>query len=150
MIRGFKEVIPQKRKNTQEFRLPERSTKHSAGYDFKTPINFTIKPNETFKLPTNIKAYMIENEVLELYVRSSVGIKRNIVLANGTGIVDKDFFGNLANDGNITLFLYNFGTEKQSFKIGDKIAQGIFKKFLTADSGNSDNVRVGGTGSTDK
>ncbi len=41
--------------------LPTRSTKHSAGYDFKSPIEFTLNPGESKKVPTGIKASMNED-----------------------------------------------------------------------------------------
>ena len=34
--------------------LPRRATKHSVGYDFYSPIDYTLKPNETKLIFTNI------------------------------------------------------------------------------------------------
>ena len=36
--------------------LPKRATAGSAGYDFFTPVSFTLKPGETIKIPTGIRA----------------------------------------------------------------------------------------------
>ena len=44
---------------------------------------------------------MQEGEVLELYVRSSIGIKKNLMLKNLTAIIDSDYYENESNDGNI-------------------------------------------------
>jgi dUTP pyrophosphatase len=150
MIRGFQEVENRFLKGTKLSFLPEQGTIGSAGYDFKSNDNFNIKPNESVKIYTNIKAYMVMDEVLEVYVRSSIGIKKNLMLSNVTGIIDSTYYQNPKNDGNIIISLYNYGTEIQEIKIGDKIVQGIFKKYLSSDNGNSDVERVSGLGSTGK
>ena len=101
-IRGFEIVRNEMRKNKEvNISLPTRGTKSSAGYDFYSPIDTTIKPHEKQVIWTDIKSYMQENEVLMIYVRSSIGIKKGLVLANGTGIIDKDYYNNSDNDGNI-------------------------------------------------
>ena len=38
--------------------LPKRATKGSAGYDFYIPIDITLKPNETIKIPTGIRCFI--------------------------------------------------------------------------------------------
>jgi len=148
-MRGFEQVeLKYRSKETDFYYLPERSTKKSAGNDFKTPINFIIRPNEIVKVITNVKSYMEYDELLEIHIRSSIGIKKNIMLANCTGLIDSDYYSNQDNDGNIIIALYNYGNEIQEFKKGDKIAQGVFKKYLIADNDNSNEERVGGIGST--
>lgn len=88
-LRGFEVVKDSMRKTKGEIILPKRATKHSAGYDFYLPEDVTIPAHGTSKMiPTDVKAYMQENEVLMLYVRSSIGIKKGLVLSNGTGIID--------------------------------------------------------------
>ena len=71
-----------------EIQLPKRADTKSAGYDFYSPIDFTIMPGQTVIVPMDVKAKMERDEVLLLYVRSSIGIKKHIVLANGTGVID--------------------------------------------------------------
>lgn len=131
-----------------EIKLPTRATKHSAGYDICTPTNIFIPSGTYVKVKTDIKAKVKEDEVLLLYVRSSVGIKKNIMLMNGTGVIDSDFYGNKENDGNITLALYNYGNELQTFKAGDRICQGVFVKYDTVEDDNVETIRTGGIGST--
>ena len=48
----------------EDISLPARSTKHSAGYDFKSPIEFELNPGEIIKVPTGIKAQMEDDEYL--------------------------------------------------------------------------------------
>lgn len=74
------------------FNLPYRSTKNSAGYDFESLIDVVLKPNEKVKIPTGVKAQMNSDEVLMLYVRSSMVFKYNVRMCNQTGIIDSDYY----------------------------------------------------------
>lgn len=130
--------------------LPKRATGFSAGYDFYSTITATIKPNETLTIPTGIKAYMNDNEVLKVYPRSSLGFKYQIQLVNTVGIIDKDYVDNPNNEGHIFIKLVNRGSVPVDINIGDGIAQGIFESYLITDDDNSTNKRIGGIGSTDK
>ena len=76
---------------------------------------------------------MLADEVLEVYIRSSLGVKHLLALANGTGIIDSSYYGNPGNDGNIGICLVNWGSEPVVIEKGERIAQGIFKKYLVAD-----------------
>jgi dUTP pyrophosphatase len=148
-IRGFEIVRDDARKFTdQAIQLPTRGSKIAAGYDFYTPQSFTIPAGKTFVVWTDVKSYMQEGEVLKLYVRSSIGIKRGLVLANGTGIIDADYYGNPSNDGNIGIALFNCRDQEVTIEAGERIAQGLFQSFLVADNGNTDSERAGGMGST--
>ena len=133
-----------------ETRLPERSSKHSAGYDFFTPVDITIAPNETKMILTHVKAQMDSDKVLLILPRSSMGIKRHVVLANSTGVIDADYYNNPDNEGNIGIVLYNYGTEVQKFKTGDKVAQGIFVNYCCTNDDVATAERIGGIGSTGK
>lgn len=101
---------------------------------------------------TGIKANMEEDEVLELYNRSSNPKKLGLVLANSCGIIDKDYHNNPDNDGEIMFAFYNFKLWDVTVKAGDRIGQGIFKKFLRPEVGLrvKDVERTGGIGSTNK
>lgn len=135
----------------EDIKLPRRATSGSAGYDFASTSEFVLRPNETIIIPTGIKASMYVDEVLELYVRSSIGIKFNVQLSNGTGIIDHDYFGNPSNDGHMLLAFTNHGSKDWGVGIGDKVAQGIFKNYLiTGDDEPVSETRDGGVGSTGK
>ena len=130
--------------------LPKRSTAHSAGYDFTSPFYVVIEPGQTKKIPTTIKAYMQPDEYLAIHIRSSLGIKYNLRLANCTGIIDSDYYSNPDNDGEIIIAITNEGSKPYEIKFGERFAQGIFCKYLLADDDNAGASRTGGIGSTDK
>ena len=134
--------------------LPERKTKFSAGYDIESAEDIVIpkfipgmKPT---LVKTGIKAYMMDDEVLYLYNRSSNPGKKGLVLANSVGVVDKDYYGNPDNDGHIMFAFFNIKDEDVEIKKGDAIGQGVFAKYLTVDDDSSEGVRQGGFGSTNK
>lgn len=126
--------------------LPTIGTGLSAGHDFYLPEEVVINPGETVIVPTGITAWMQDDEVLELHIRSSLAIKRKIRLGNSVGIIDADYYGN-----NIGAYLENFGNEVVVLEKGERVMQGIFYKYLR--SSNSEVLqaeRTGGYGSTGK
>lgn len=142
-------------KNDQELynsiKLPKRSTKYSAGYDFYSIYDFILKPNEIIKIPTGIKIQMNEDEMLMLVVRSSQGFKYNVRMCNQIGIFESDYYNNETNEGHAWIKLQNHGDKNYVVKKGDAICQGIFTKFLTVDDEEEIlNERKGGIGSTSK
>ena len=140
MVRGFLKV-----NEDLDTKLPERQTKASAGYDFYVIEDVEIPAYGVVLLPTNVKAYMQEDEVLMLYARSSLAIKRGLILQNTTGIIDSDFFPH-----EIKVALKNTTDKPVKLLKNERCAQGIFLKYLVSDSGNLDNTRDGGIGSTRK
>lgn len=147
-VRGFEVVVGEKRKTTGEVTLPTRGSSTAMAYDFYANDYYAVAPNAIVKVWTDVKAYMQENECLILNVRSSMGGK--FMLANTQGWIDQDYYSNEGNDGNIGIFLMNISDEVQTINKGDRIGQGAFFNFLVADNGNTDEVRKGGFGSTNK
>lgn len=132
--------------------LPTRATEGSAGYDIRilidTGVPRKILPHEKVLFHTGVKVCMEEDEVLQIHVRSSVGIKKNLTLVNNTGIIDSSYYGNPQNDGEIMIVLYNNSDEVAVVENNERVAQGIFMKYLTTDDDNVSVSRVGGIGST--
>lgn len=116
------------------YKVPLRTSRAAAGYDFYLIEDLEIKPNEIVKLPTGIKSYFEDDEVLLLIVRSSTGFKYNIRLVNQVGVIDADYYNNKDNEGHIFIKIQNESNETLKFKSGEAIAQGIFVKYLTTNS----------------
>lgn len=163
VVRGYED---------RKITLPERSTSGSAGYDIESSnkvvipsiwklvlsvakdslfshqgdINNFIKPT---LVPTGVKAYMGDGEVLKIYVRSSSAVKKFLHMPNSVGIIDKDYADNPDNDGHIMVPLWNFGFKYYVIEKGERIAQGVFTQFLLTENDKiNQNERVGGFGST--
>jgi dUTP pyrophosphatase len=124
--------------------LPQRMTKNSAGYDFYLPNDITLLPNSTTLCKSNISAYMESDEVLLLFIRSSLANKQNITLKNQVGVIDSDFFPN-----EIVFILQNATNNTIILCKDTRVVQGVFTKYLLADNDCTLKDRKGGIGSTD-
>ena len=176
MKRGFKVVTKYLDKGLN---LPKRATRNAAGYDFECAEDFVLpsiwkkdflkilravrkqkdysdeelmKADACLKpylVPTGIKAYMQDDEFLMLANRSSNPLKRRLVLPNGVGIVDSDYYDNSGNEGEIFFQLLNFGLKDVVIKKGERIGQGIFMPYLQIDDEDKPLAeRKGGFGSS--
>lgn len=133
----------------QDFDLPTRATAKSAGYDFHSPQEFFLYPQETVTVKLGVKAQINEGEFLLLVPRSSLGWKYNVHLVNTVGIIDADYYNNPDNEGEIGLKLFNEGDDVLHVYKNDRLIQGIFVKFDITDDDKAEGLRLGGFGSTD-
>ena len=135
--------------NYEFINLPERGTACSAGYDVFAPAGFKLFPGDEIKIPTGIKAYMQNDEMLLAYPRSSLGFKYYCRLANTIGIIDADYYDNEDNEGHIWVKIRNESKKEMTIERGEAICQLIFQKYLLADGDSFDGEeRTGGIGST--
>lgn len=176
--RGFEVIADEHRTlDDDAVFLPVRGTKTSAGYDFFATEDLTILPQQSVKFKTDVKAYMGDDEFLFIDVRSSIGSKKDLMITNTIGVIDSDYYENVDNDGNMMVGLRNLKpqimiagsiciedvsgmfhriprilnlTEENTvvIKKGERVAQGIFIKFLESDNCNTDVERTSGTGHT--
>lgn len=130
---------------------PKRATKGSAGYDFYAPFPITLEPGRTIKIPTGIRVKMEPGWVLMLFPRSSLGFKYRLQLNNTVGIIDEDYFYS-DNEGHIFIKLTNDSNEAKLLEVnaGDGIVQGIFTPFGVTIDDDTEGIRNGGFGSTNK
>lgn len=130
--------------------FPVRKTEHSAGYDIESAETVTLMPFETALIKTGIKAEIDEGKFLALYMRSSISLKRNLIMTNSVGIIDKDYYNNEDNEGHIHFMITNLNNEPVTIKRGERIGQGVLQDFYKVDDDNAMGERLGGFGSTDK
>ncbi|MGO2723077.1 MAG: dUTP diphosphatase [Lactobacillus sp.] len=165
----------------QDIKLPQRQTHASAGYDLAAAADVTVpsiwqlnlvrlfrmirnghqlyepdyrKANQAVKptlIPTGLKAYMPDDEVLIIANRSSNTFRHHFTLPNGIGVVDADYYNNASNEGSVGVQVINYGVCPLHIKKGERIAQGIFMKYLRTDQDEPvDRERLSGFGSTNK
>jgi len=145
--RGFEQII-NKKKNKDNTPLPRRADIGSCAYDFYAPYAFILEPNEQVLIWTDIKSYMLSDEVLIINVRSSQG-KVRVQLANTQGWIDSTYYNNQDNEGNIGIFIRNEGEKVYIIDQGEKFCQGMFIKYLTTDDDEPvSQTRQGGFGSS--
>lgn len=133
----------------ESIKLPKRATIGSAGYDFYTPINFTLKPQETINIPTGIRVKINEGWFLAIFPRSGLGFKYRLQLNNTVGVIDSDYFYS-DNEGHIFIKITNDSNEGKivDVKKGQGIAQGIFMQYGIVEDDDVSELRNGGFGST--
>ncbi len=153
-VKDFLDTFPEKSREEAEavyeaIRLPRRATKGSAGYDYFSPVDFTLSPGETVKIPTGIRARMEEGWVLCNFPRSGQGFKYRLQLNNTVGIIDSDYYFS-DNEGHIMTRLTNDSNEGKvlTVRAGEGFLQGIFFPFGITEDDAADGVRNGGFGST--
>jgi len=129
--------------------LPKRATIGSAGYDFFTPVEITLNPGDTVKIPTGIRVDMEPDWALKCYPRSGLGFKYRLQLKNTVGIIDSDYFYS-DNEGHIFIKVTNDSNEGKvvDVKRGQGISQGIFMQYGIVEDDDVTEVRNGGFGST--
>ncbi len=129
--------------------VPKRATDGSAGYDLSSIEDVTIMPQEIKLIPTGLKVLMPKNEALFVFPRSSLAIKKGLMMSNSVGVIDADYYGNPDNEGHIMVPLINIRNEPVQIIKGERIAQGVFLQFQkTTDDTADDIVRLGGFGSS--
>lgn len=132
----------------EDISLPERATPGSAGYDLAAAADCTIAPGAIGLVPTGLKVYLEPGEFLLIAARSSLALRRSLMLANGVGVIDADYADNPENEGHIQVALWNAGAHAQHIPKGERVAQAIFFSYLTVDSDQPGGRRTGGFGST--
>lgn len=131
--------------------LPYRGSKYSAGLDLYAclPTRMPIYPNETVMIPTGIACNFPKGYFGMMVVRSSVGAKRHLVLANQVGILDEDY------KGEIMMAIRNEGDSTQVIDHGERLAQMILLPYamfnlMEVDELSESERGEGGFGSTGK
>lgn len=129
--------------------IPKRATTKSAGYDLSSIEDVTIKPQQIKLVKTGLKAMMPDDEALFIFPRSSLAIKKGLVMSNSVGVVDADYYGNPDNDGLIMVPLMNILDHDVTVLKGERIAQGVFMSYeVTTDDEPLTQIRMGGFGSS--
>lgn len=132
-------------------KLPKRATTGSAGYDIFAPYDITIPPKGTVKVPTGIRVILDDDKFLAIYPRSGLGFKYKMQLYNSVGVVDSDY-SQSDNEGHIWAKFYNDSPDGKTITIkqGEAMCQGIIQQFFITIDDDSNGVRNGGFGSSDR
>ena len=150
----WKDTFPETAEETiadiyNKIKLPVRATAGSAGYDFFSPVDITLNPGETVKIPAGIRVEMEQDWVLKCYPRSGLGFIYRLQLNNTGGIIDSDYFYS-DNEGHIFSKITNDSNESKSVSIqaGTGFMQGIFVEYGITVDDDAQGIRNGGFGST--
>lgn len=114
------------------------------------PSGNTFREVKPTLIRTGIKAKFPTDEGLFLFNRSSNPKNRGLVLANGVGVIESDYYDNETNEGEILFAFYSLKLFSTQIKKGDKIGQGVFMPYKITDNDDAKGTRRGGFGSTDE
>ena len=119
-------------------------------FDLNTVASIVKEANAKIPLvPTGIKCQIPDGYYLELSVRSSTPLKHWLILGNGIGVIDGDYYNNPDNEGHIYFQLINMLPFPVKISKGECFGQGILKEYhKTIDDEGNENAREGGFGST--
>lgn len=101
-------------------KIPARATEGSAGFDLTAAVKepVTLAPRGLARVPTGIAVGLPSNEYVALvFARSGLAMKHGVALANGVGVVDSDY------TGEIVVGLCNLSEETYTVAPGERIAQ---------------------------
>ena len=168
--------------------LPTKGSKNSACIDLRAREDIVIAAGETKLVPlgimidkrkfssmyckdNNASSYLrssvedwVKSHYLQLMPRSSLSLKTGLIIANGVGIIDMDYEGEIGivlhNPIKVTEISVDYKTSKvksvgisevQTIKKGDRIAQITLLEHKANLFGiDTEDERIGGFGSTDK
>jgi dUTP pyrophosphatase len=134
---------------SSQITLPKRQTMYSAGYDLASAEKIVIPPKTIAFIKTGLKVRLGKDEVLLVYARSSLAIKKQLMMSNGVGVIDADYYNNPQNEGHIMVPLYNMSDQDVMIDVNERIAQGIFQTYLKVDEDEPiESLRQGGFGSS--
>ena len=118
-------------KLTRGANAPEYATSGSAAVDLRAAIDegetVVIAPGARALIPTGLSISPETRDVVAVIAgRSGLGVKKGVSLANGVGVIDSDY------RGEIGVCLINNGEEPFEVHRGDRIAQMMFLPVATA------------------
>jgi dUTP pyrophosphatase len=128
--------------------FPKYHSAESAGFDIASSVDRIIKPKELVLLDTGLIIQAPEGHFLLIAARSSLPLKKGLMVSNGIGVVDRDYCG---PEDQIRISVYNFRDEEVEVKKGDRLAQGLFLPVDQVEWVEADNIKEnsrGGFGSS--
>jgi dUTP pyrophosphatase len=110
--------------------LPRHETRGSVGFDLLCRESVTVPPGEIRLIPANVIVAVPQGYMLMIASRSSLPMKKGLMLPNSVGIIDQDYRGE--ND-EIMIQVYNLKDQPVEVQRGERLAQGIFVKIAQVD-----------------
>ena len=125
--------------------MPTHQTTGSAGADLVCAKTITIQPGETQLVSTGayVPSGLPNGIALLLFPRSSIALKKRLLLANSVGLIDSDF------DCEIKCMYTNLNTVPVTLESGERIAQLVPMQYVYGVFPVANAARKGGFGSTD-
>jgi dUTP pyrophosphatase len=128
--------------------LPRHETSGSVGFDLLCREEVTVPAGAIRQVPANVIVAVPEGYMLMIAARSSLPLRKGLMVPNGVGIVDQDYRG---PDDEIRVQVYNFTAQAVRVARGERLAQGILVKVAQVEweeAADASGRNRGGFGST--
>src|SRR4051812_37538321 len=103
--------------------LPDYQTAGAVGFDLAASEDVTVSPASIALVPTGLVIQVPAGHFLGIFARSSTPLKRGLMIANGVGVIDRDYCGPADE---IKVQVLNFTPQPVQANKGDRLAQGLF------------------------
>lgn len=131
-------------------RLPLLATEGAAACDLYALLDepLTLAPGQRYAIPTGIAIALPNSDAVAIVcARSGLALKRGVALANGIGVIDSDYRGELF------VATVNNDSQPQTIENGDRIGQLMILPVIRAEYEECDELDdtargAGGFGST--
>lgn len=98
---------------------PSYGSEGAACFDLQAAVTKEIPAGATVLVPTGLAFQIPRGYKIDVYSRSGLSAKGSLALANGVGIIDSDY------RGEVMVALYNRSSETRYVNQGDRIAQAM-------------------------
>ena len=102
--------------------LPAYHSEGAAAFDLASREDAVVAPGEVRLVGTGLVVEVPRGHFLAVVARSSLPIKKGLLVANAIGIVDSDYCG---PQDEVKVEVYNFTPREVSIARGERIAQGL-------------------------
>ncbi|OGK35373.1 hypothetical protein A3A93_04805 [Candidatus Roizmanbacteria bacterium RIFCSPLOWO2_01_FULL_38_12] len=102
--------------------LPKYQTSGSVAFDLYARKNVKVPPWKPTIIPANVVIEVPKGFFLLLASRSSTPLKKNLIVANGIGVIDQDYHG---DEDEIGVQVLNFSGKSVNVARGERIAQAL-------------------------
>lgn len=121
----------------KELPLPIYQTGGSVGCDLYARVTTEISAGKLARIPANVIIHTPPGYMFVVASRSSTPFRKGLMIANGIGIGDQDFWG---PEDEYQIPVYNITDKKVIIERGERLAQGIFVPIEKVEWEEIDNI----------
>jgi dUTP pyrophosphatase len=110
--------------------VPAYQTAGSVAFDLYARIDIDVPPFTPTIIPLNLIVKVPKGYLFMLASRSSLPLKKKLMVANSVGIIDQDYCGD--ND-ELGLQVLNFTDKPVKVEKGERLAQGLLVKIAVVE-----------------
>jgi dUTP pyrophosphatase len=109
--------------------LPGYHSTDAAAFDLAARDPVLVPPGEVVLVATGLVIEVPPGHAMLIVARSSLPLKKQLMVANGVGVIDADYCG---PTDEIKVEVYNFSSTSVAIAPGERIAQGLIVPVVRA------------------